>query len=56
MGECKHDDLLVPGPRVDMRWGTAPTQICAKCGAWRTMLHVPGLWHTDPIPPMQTGD
>ena len=25
----------VDGPRIPARWGTFPTQVCAKCGMWR---------------------
>ena len=53
---CEHDHLLVPGPRIEMRWGTGPTQICAKCGAWRSMLHVPGPWRTEPLPVVTNGE
>jgi len=35
------------GPRVPLRYGTAPSEVCRKCGAWRTVLHVPGDWHED---------
>lgn len=44
---CEHKSVH-DGPRVEMRWGTAPTQVC-DCGMWRINLHVPGVWRAPPI-------
>ena len=42
--DCDHpENKLRVGPRVPMRYGSAYTQHC-ECGAWRTLLHVPGAW------------
>lgn len=33
---CRHPHReRVAGPRVSMRWGTYPTQVCRVCCAWR---------------------
>lgn len=44
---CEHKSVH-DGPRVDMRYGSAPTQVC-DCGMWRINLHVPGVWRAPPI-------
>lgn len=42
--ECRHQvHKRREGPRVPMRWGTGPTEIC-ECGAWRNTLHTTGPW------------
>ena len=46
---CSHPEREVrEGPRVPMRWGTSPTQVCT-CGAWRLTLHGPRPWRTDSL-------
>lgn len=45
----EHYHTTIEGPRIPLRHGTAPTQICAACGAWRMNLHVPGQWRGDDI-------
>lgn len=53
--KCEHPpEKLSDGPRVPLRWGSGPTQVC-ECGAYRTMHHKPGPWlpgppHTEPDP------
>jgi hypothetical protein len=42
-GECTHYSTET-GPRVPLRYGSAPTQVCRLCGSWRTVHHVMGLW------------
>jgi hypothetical protein len=37
------------GPRVPLRHGSAASEICEDCNAWRTMHHGPGRWHPGPI-------
>lgn len=46
---CAHDRVLT-GPRIPLRWGTAPTEVCSDCGAWRTTHHQPGRWRQGPFP------
>lgn len=42
---CPHpDDALVNGPRISLRWGTAPTKMCCACGAWRDDRAGRGAW------------
>lgn len=44
--DCQHpEQKLRVGPRIPMRWGSSYTQHC-ECGAWRTLLHVPGPWQS----------
>lgn len=38
------------GPRVPMRWGTGPTDVCLDCGAYRVTLHTVGPWNPGPPP------
>lgn len=47
-GECSHYQTT-DGPRVPLRWGSAPTEVCKLCGCWRTMHHKPGPWLNPPI-------
>lgn len=42
-GACLHD-VFEDGPRVPLRYGSAPTDVCVMCGAWRTTHHVLGHW------------
>jgi hypothetical protein len=47
---CDHPEAdLRDGPRVPMRWGSGPTQVCSLCGSWRNTLHTPGPWLRPPI-------
>lgn len=47
---CGHPEGdIVDGPRVPMRWGSGPTQVCGLCGWWRNTLHIPGPWFAPPI-------
>jgi hypothetical protein len=32
--KCEHVDIG-PGPRMPLLYGSAPTEVCAKCGMWR---------------------
>ncbi len=41
--EVEPDDLI-QGPRISLRYGTAPTEIWVSARKWRTMHHVPGRW------------
>lgn len=45
---CPHQDRE-EGPRVPLRWGSAPTEVCRQCGAYRTMHHGPGRWQPGPL-------
>jgi hypothetical protein len=44
---CEHKSVH-DGPRVEVVYGTASTQVC-DCGMWRMNLHIPGPWRTPPI-------
>jgi len=45
--KCKHPKRVrFNGPRVPAYYGSAPTEICAKCGRWRSTLHNTGPWQT----------
>ena len=41
--ECKHADTK-EGERTPLRYGTASTEICLSCGAYRTLHHKAGRW------------
>ena len=45
-GGCLHD-IFEDGPRVPLRHGSAPTDQCVMCGAWRTTHHVLGPWRPE---------
>lgn len=47
--QCQHRKTT-DGPRVDLRWGTGPTEVCDDCGMWRTTHHKPGVWQNSPVP------
>lgn len=32
---CKHKRRS-DGPRLPLRWGSAPTEVCKDCGCWRS--------------------
>lgn len=51
---CFHDAIEL-GPRVPLRYGSAPTEVCKDCGAYRTMHHTPGRWQSGP-PDTKMGD
>lgn len=34
MGSCEHVDIG-PGPRMPLLYGSAPTEVCIRCGMWR---------------------
>jgi hypothetical protein len=50
---CEHKSVH-DGPRIEVVYGTAPTQVC-DCGMWRTMLHLPGPWQASTMPPADSG-
>lgn len=43
---CRHPSKHVSpnGPRMPMRYGSAATDVCLECGAWRTDCHGKGKW------------
>lgn len=46
--ECDHPPgAVTPGPRVPLRWGSAATEVCAKCGGHR-VLHGRPDWRPGP--------
>lgn len=38
-GYCAHESLG-EGPRLPLNYGTAPTEVCKSCGAWRDARNV----------------
>ena len=46
--ECNHTQLMY-GPRVPARYGSFETEVCVKCGAWRTTNHTLSHWHHNDI-------
>ncbi len=54
---CEHPaESVKSGPRVRLRWGTAETEVCKLCGAYRTMHHGPGRWLPGPVAPIRDDD
>lgn len=45
---CQHAEKK-PGPRYPMRWGSATTEVCKGCDAYRLLLHGVGPWLPGPI-------
>lgn len=43
---CTHDGPLKPGPRIPLRWGSAATLICRRCGMWRQERTPTGPWQS----------
>ena len=49
-GECTHYDTK-DGPRIPLRWGSAPTVVCRLCGFWRdARSYCTPRWQAPPIP------
>jgi len=45
---CEHEETK-EGPRSPLRYGSAPTEVCAHCGQWR-MVHFPNcIWRDPPV-------
>lgn len=43
--QCSHPiKARQEGPRLPLRHGTSPSEICMQCGAYRLTLHTPGPW------------
>lgn len=34
MSDCTHD-IVGEGPRLPLQHGSAPTEVCMRCGVWR---------------------
>lgn len=32
------------GPAIPMVYGSGSTEVCDRCGFWRSTLHTPGPW------------
>jgi hypothetical protein len=47
LAACLHSETE-PGPRVPLRWGSAATELCRACAAYRTLHHNPGEWQLGP--------
>lgn len=48
--DCTHPpEAIAQGPRIPLRWGSGPTEVCRRCGAWRSTLYVPGPWRPGPV-------
>lgn len=45
---CKHSSTK-SGPRMPLRYGSAATDVCEACGAYRLMHHGPGPWESGPV-------
>lgn len=41
--ECPHE-WVNDGPRIPLRYGSAPTEVCTDCGAWRDIRPPVGAW------------
>ncbi len=54
---CTHPvESVKPGPQTPLLWGSAETEVCTLCGAYRTMHHKPGQWQSGPVPPIKDDD
>ncbi len=49
MTKCNHAKVIA-GPRTPLAFGSAATEVCIFCGAYRTMPHGPGRWQKGPAP------
>ena len=48
---CNHPkSALRAGPRIALINGSAPTEVCTLCGAYRTLQENPGPWRQGPPP------
>lgn len=45
---CVHLEVSL-GPRIPLRHGSAETEVCDYCKAWRTIHHTKGIWQYTPI-------
>lgn len=43
---CEHQPK--EGPRIPLRFGSSPSEVCVHCGAYRMMLHTVGQWQEGP--------
>jgi hypothetical protein len=49
--ECEHpDEYVIEGPRTPLRYGSAATQICLKCGGYRLNFRYLHNWESGPVP------
>jgi len=47
---CKHpDDRRRKGPRTPLRYGSAATEVCRDCGAWRMDHNGLSRWFAPPV-------
>ena len=54
---CGHNpEFVKEGPKVALRWGSGPTEVCGACGMYRTMHHKPGPWLPGPVKPIWEDD
>lgn len=45
---CSHKrGDIGPGPRIPRVYGDGPTEICGRCGMWRTAWETPGPWRDE---------
>ncbi len=48
--DCTHPpDSVKPGPRSPLRWGSAPTEVCAMCGGHRLTDRWQTPWRPGPV-------
>lgn len=41
LGQCPHPaGHIMKGPSIPLRWGSAATQVCGVCKAWRRTPHI----------------
>jgi hypothetical protein len=49
--QCNHPpEMIAPGPRCPLRWGSAATEVCSGCGAYRQVRDPNGKWWPGPVP------
>lgn len=47
--KCNHPPTDVkPGPRIILRYGSCPSEVCERCGAYRLILHGVRAWQPGP--------
>jgi hypothetical protein len=49
--DCDHpEEYIIEGPRHPLRYGSAATQLCTKCGGFRLNFHYLHNWEPGPVP------
>jgi Lar family restriction alleviation protein len=48
--DCDHPaEKVVPGPRVEARWGSHPTEVCTQCSSYRVGVSPASPWKPGPL-------